>query len=459
MNQELWQRILDFDFDNAPGSYTFSVRLSKENRWTRNFTQQALLEYRKFMYLAATSATMVSPSEIVDIVWHQHLIFTQSYKDFCTLLGRQVQHIPSTHNSLDLEKFKIAKEQTARLYQEVFGEQSKTIWDNQSMLQSLNLPQNNRSIQDVLSYALPITAFSLIPAYSLLRPVYLHINNPAFIIIVALIVAGALLYVKQYFNPRHLQSMIDETEKGSFINNLHPYEVACLKTGNINAVINGCLGELLHEELVEIDHVGNFSVPENRPANEPYMQLAIDKIAEYKKIPHKELLEELQQQPAFGNIERSMEAVKQHVVGSEKFVRLFCVNYIVLALPALLIYTRILTGYLREKPITFILLAGIFYTVVIYMHLKLLAENPLGKHISSHYLDVIVPKDEQRRDWQWRYLAEGPALFSAALLTIAYPNYNSFNSSGSGSGCGSSCGSSGDGGSCGGGCGGCGGGD
>ena len=69
----------------------------------RFVTQKAIEEYKKFMYLAATSNQMVSPSEIVDIVWHQHLIFTNSYSDFCNLLGKRIEHIPSTHNKSEFE--------------------------------------------------------------------------------------------------------------------------------------------------------------------------------------------------------------------------------------------------------------------------------------------------------------------------------------------------------------------
>jgi hypothetical protein len=76
MNNYLYNKILDFDFDGSFSEYTFSIRLASENSWTKNFTKKAILEYKKFMYLAATTNAMVSPPEIVDIVWHQHLIFT-----------------------------------------------------------------------------------------------------------------------------------------------------------------------------------------------------------------------------------------------------------------------------------------------------------------------------------------------------------------------------------------------
>lgn len=118
MDQVLWKNIIDFNLDNPLSEYGFSIRLENENWWTANFARDAILEYKKFMYLAAVSDAMVSPSEIVDVVWHQHLIFTQSYEDFCSVLGKKVAHIPSTHNKSDFNKFKSAKERTQKLYTE-----------------------------------------------------------------------------------------------------------------------------------------------------------------------------------------------------------------------------------------------------------------------------------------------------------------------------------------------------
>lgn len=459
MNNELWQKVLDFDFDDS-GDYTFTIRIAKENRWTHYFTRQALLEYKKFMYLAATTGSMVSPSEIVDIVWHQHLIFTQSYTAFCNLLEKQIQHIPSTHNSLDFEKFKTAKEHTTKQYTAVFGKQPEAIWHNHTMLQSLKLPQSSKSIQSLFIHSILITAILLIPAYMLLRPVYISINSPVFLSTAAIIAVTLFISLKHYFNDRYLQRMVSEAEKDSFVHNLHPFEVIYLKTGNIDAVINGCLGELMHEDLAEIDHEGAFSIPEKRHVNEPYMRQAMEKFDEYNRISHKNALEELRQKPIFGNIERSMEAVNNHILGSQKFQKLLLINFVLLAIPALLIYTRIITGFMRHKPIDFIVMAGLIYTVASVMHFKLMLQNPVGNVIAGYYLNHVLSKDEIRRDWQWSYVAEGPALLSADLLIIAYPRYDpdtgSTGDGGSG-GCssGGSCGSGG----CGGGCGGCGGGD
>ena len=109
MDEFLWNNILAFELDSPMSEYGFSTRLAAENYWTKDFAAKAILEYKKFMYLAATSDFMVSPSEIVDIVWHQHLIFTQSYVDFCNLLGKQIQHIPSTHNKEECKKVRIPR--------------------------------------------------------------------------------------------------------------------------------------------------------------------------------------------------------------------------------------------------------------------------------------------------------------------------------------------------------------
>ena len=90
----LWNKVLAFQFEKENDEYGFTVRLSTENLWTINFTEKAILEYKKFMYLAAVSDQMVSPSEIVDTVWHQHLIFTGSYNKL------------SHHKSLQIMTFK-----------------------------------------------------------------------------------------------------------------------------------------------------------------------------------------------------------------------------------------------------------------------------------------------------------------------------------------------------------------
>src|SRR4051812_15175369 len=64
MQTALWKKVLAHDFDQPLTSFGFSTRVARENFWTRNFTSKAIIEYKKFMFLAATSDMMVSPSPI-----------------------------------------------------------------------------------------------------------------------------------------------------------------------------------------------------------------------------------------------------------------------------------------------------------------------------------------------------------------------------------------------------------
>ncbi|MFM9838170.1 MAG: hypothetical protein ACKVOQ_07895, partial [Cyclobacteriaceae bacterium] len=173
MNTILWNEVLAYDFDQPLSEYGFSVRLAKENYWTQAFTQKAILEYKKFMYLAATHDAMVSPSEIVDVVWHQHLVFTQSYADFGKLLGKAVQHIPSTHNRQDAVRFKQAKERTHQLYKSNFGEPPADVWEYATMQGALQLPKAKYKLRSGILVGLFALAVWLVPAYFLLHPLYL----------------------------------------------------------------------------------------------------------------------------------------------------------------------------------------------------------------------------------------------------------------------------------------------
>jgi hypothetical protein len=169
MNKELWNKIDKYNLDLPIGEYGFSIRLANENFWTRNYTSKAIVEYKKFMYLAATSDKMVSPSEVIDKVWHQHLIFTQSYQDFCQILGKVIQHVPSTHNKADFYKFQEAKDRTEKLYTATFGEPPQDIWAFTGMFESLELEKSKFKLRTVIIIGLFLLAFLTIPAYFALR--------------------------------------------------------------------------------------------------------------------------------------------------------------------------------------------------------------------------------------------------------------------------------------------------
>jgi hypothetical protein len=58
---------------------------------------RAGLELVKFLYLCAESDLPLAPSEIIDDLWHEFILHTRDYANFChTTLGTFVHHVPST---------------------------------------------------------------------------------------------------------------------------------------------------------------------------------------------------------------------------------------------------------------------------------------------------------------------------------------------------------------------------
>lgn len=96
-NNDLWQRIQGFDLDISGDEYPFSARLGRENGWSHEQTMAAIEEYKKFIYLICVSPSPLTPSEVVDQVWHQHLLYTRSYwTGLCEgVLGRPIHHEPT----------------------------------------------------------------------------------------------------------------------------------------------------------------------------------------------------------------------------------------------------------------------------------------------------------------------------------------------------------------------------
>ena len=117
--------------DEADSVYPFSKKLAKENKWTHTYTQLAIEEYKKFVFLGVVADHTVSPSDIIDRVWHLHLIYTQSYwQDFCpNVLGKPFHHNPSRGGRLEKEKYTELYQKTLISYQAFFGEKPPSnIW-------------------------------------------------------------------------------------------------------------------------------------------------------------------------------------------------------------------------------------------------------------------------------------------------------------------------------------------
>lgn len=86
--------------------------------------EQGLLEVLRFMSLINAKQT-ITPSERVDQIWHQFILWTKLYFEYCdTLYGRYLHHTPDD----DGQKNKAQFEHCLNEYAKRFGEPDPVFW-------------------------------------------------------------------------------------------------------------------------------------------------------------------------------------------------------------------------------------------------------------------------------------------------------------------------------------------
>lgn len=135
MKKELWLRLKRYHFDALVPAHlmdhvtaafggadastkAFGSKLARKLGWTTAFSLRAIGEYKKFVYLGVASEISVTPSRVIDQVWHEHLLFSRAYRDFCRdVLGREFDHHPELVPTTDqTEVFQAQYEATLDLY-------------------------------------------------------------------------------------------------------------------------------------------------------------------------------------------------------------------------------------------------------------------------------------------------------------------------------------------------------
>ncbi len=104
-------------------------RVGREQRWTPAYAQRAAQEYRRFLLLSTLGAP-VTPSAVVDEVWHLHLLFTRDYWERLTpMLPAPLHHEPGGGQPGDAARFRAQYEATLDAYARTFGERPPAdIW-------------------------------------------------------------------------------------------------------------------------------------------------------------------------------------------------------------------------------------------------------------------------------------------------------------------------------------------
>jgi hypothetical protein len=101
----------------------FADKLVRKLHWDRSFAMRAIGEYKKFLYLGAVADFAVTPPRVIDQVWHEHLLFSRGYREFCDeILGREFDHHPELLPVDDqTARFKAQYDATLALYQTEFN--------------------------------------------------------------------------------------------------------------------------------------------------------------------------------------------------------------------------------------------------------------------------------------------------------------------------------------------------
>lgn len=146
--QELWNRIKNYKFNNLVPHSTwtdiievlsdknaptkaFAYKIMKKHRLPRAFVFRAIEEYKKFVYLGVVGDFYVTPSKYIDLIWHEHILFSKAYREFCNdVIHYQFDHQPELVATEDqTELFAAQYIETIELYKKEFGmEPPENIW-------------------------------------------------------------------------------------------------------------------------------------------------------------------------------------------------------------------------------------------------------------------------------------------------------------------------------------------
>jgi hypothetical protein len=474
----LWQRIATFKLDDPQAARPFSKKLAEEQKWSEDFTQRVIAEYKKFAFLCVTLPNGASPSPTVDEAWHLHLTYTDSYwNQFCpNVLETQLHHHPSKGGSGENQKHEDWYRQTLIGYIEIFGQlPPNDIWtmplnfdptqylpkNSPFLMQKVenttiatwhenvlptdenNISQGKTSVWEYLAYALVINLGIAILIPSLMKGTFFLLPFAALGILIATLIAQHHAQQKE----RTLSKIQDTPLR------ISPYIGAWIAGGN---------ERLLTTFLYEATEKCTFQPTTNS------MVFQLKKSENLYENPLYTALETVEKPEVSLNFIK--ETVKPYAQLIEKQVDsrdyeaepLPTKLWTLIGLFGFIGLIRLFEGMVFHKPVLFLLMTIMISLVVLAIVNTATALNfqSWRERFTSHYQNQYEVQNEDNMMWQF---ALGIALsmdtnWYSFENTIKPQEQNNGGDGGSSSGC-----SSGDGGgcggsSCGGGCGGCGGG-
>lgn len=227
----LWIRIINYVIDDANAVIPFSKKLAQTEKWTTEFTEGAILEYKRFIYLCCVSKNGASPSVMVDKVWHMHLLYTTEYwKNFCRhILRRELHHFPNVGGIIDYNKHHDWYLETMILYMKVFKKDPPAkFWRIPKVLRPF-LQQSGIKIPVQLCYLALVIPFLL--NWLLFGSVQLNNLSDLQYHVLFIPLILIITWVVSISNARHLQPLIRK------LPGFNRYQMAYLSGGHHNAFL------------------------------------------------------------------------------------------------------------------------------------------------------------------------------------------------------------------------------
>jgi hypothetical protein len=132
LDEVLLARLMALAIGPPDAALSFTDRLARDNGWSLRRSRRVLIEYRRFLYLAATAPedAPVTPSDAVDQAWHLHLAYTRDYwQTLCRdLLGQPLHHGPTAGGAAEGARYHRQYEATLARYAQLFGPPPRDIW-------------------------------------------------------------------------------------------------------------------------------------------------------------------------------------------------------------------------------------------------------------------------------------------------------------------------------------------
>ena len=92
---DLWNVVAEVFGGGDASTRAFASKIARKHGWSTRFAMRAIEEYRKFVFLGVTGDVVVTPSKVIDTVWHEHVLFTRAYREFCRdVLQHDFDHHP-----------------------------------------------------------------------------------------------------------------------------------------------------------------------------------------------------------------------------------------------------------------------------------------------------------------------------------------------------------------------------